>query len=66
LIVPILLPDTIVTVKDIPSVLTDMDINSLALLELLALVDKELNVILHAPTLAKLDLLMLNHIAVPD
>jgi len=66
LIVPTLLLDTIVTVKDIPSVLTDTDINSLALLEPLVIVDKETNAILLALTPVKLELLMLKLIVMPD
>jgi len=66
LIVPTLLLDTIVTVKDILFALMDMDINSLVLQELLALVDKEVNVILLALWLVKLEPLMLNLIVTPD
>jgi len=65
-IVPTLLLVTIVMDKDIPSALTDTDINSLALLELLVLVDKETNAILLALTPVKLELLMLNLIVMPD
>jgi len=64
--VPTPLLGTIVTDKDISSVLTDTDINSLALLELLVLVDKETNAILLALTPVKLELLMLNLIVMPD
>jgi len=65
LIVPTLLLDTIVTVKDTPFALTDLDTNLLALQELLALVDKEANAILLALMLVKLELLMPNLIAMP-
>jgi len=65
LIVLTLLLDTIVTVKDTPFALTDLDTNLLALQELLALVDKEANAILLALMLVKLELLMPNLIAMP-